>query len=84
MREDLKVVWFFNNECRYCIELEPEVKEFARAKGAEFIPVAAAIMDEESGEPQVPALMYTHPLVENRLFVGRFCLDALRYCLEQG
>lgn len=83
MREDLVLLWFFNDECRYCVELEPEVKEFAASQGAIFQPVLAGIIDPESGEPQVPALMYNDPLVENHLFVGRFCLDALRYLLEQ-
>ena len=84
MREDLILIWFFNRECHYCVEMEPEVQQFAQSKGAIFQPVEASIIDEESGEPAVPAIMYTDPIVENHMFVGRFCLDALRYCLEQG
>lgn len=84
MREDLILLWFFNNNCEYCVEMEDEVKEFARSKGAIFQPVEAGVIDEETGEAAVPAIMYNDPVVENHMFVGRFCLDALRYCLEQG
>jgi hypothetical protein len=84
MRENLILIWFFNNDCEYCVDLEDEVKEFAHSQGAFFQPVLAGIIDEETGEPAVPAIMYNDPRVENHMFVGRFCLDALRYCLEQG
>lgn len=83
MPENLTLIWFYNNNCDYCVEIEDEVKDFAQFKGATFVPVEAGIVDE-SGAPQVPAIMYTHPKVENHIFIGRFCLEALRYCLEQG
>lgn len=84
MSKDLILLWFFNNDCEYCVDLEDEVEEFARDKGAIFQPVEAAITDPETGETQVPAIMYNDPIVENHIFVGRFCLDALRYMLENG
>lgn len=84
MSEDLVLIWFFNPDCDYCIKLEPDVVKFAQKKGAKVARVLAGVIDPESGEPQVPAIMYTHPSTKNHLFVGRFCLDALRYQLEQG
>lgn len=82
MRE--RLIWFFNNDCEYCVDLEPEVKEYATHIGAEFTPVMCGIIDPETGEAQVPALMLTRPQVENHIFLGRFCLDALRYTLANG
>jgi hypothetical protein len=82
MRKNL--IWFYNDGCEYCTEMEPEVREFARSMEARFVRVLSGIVDPETGEAQVPALMYTDPMVENRLFIGRFCLEALRYCLANG
>jgi hypothetical protein len=82
--ENLTLIWFFNPDCEYCTDIEQEVIQFARKKGARFQPVLAGIIDPESGEAQVPAIMYTHPTVKNHIFMGRFCLDALRYTLEHG
>lgn len=83
MREKLNLFWFYNDECEYCTEMEPEVKQFAKSRDARFIPVHHGIVDE-SGEPQVPAIMFSDPKVENRIFLGRFALDALRWSLAQG
>lgn len=82
MRE--RLIWFYNPECDYCIDMEEDVKQFASQRGAELILVRAGIIDEETGEPQVPALMFIHPKTENHIFLGRFCLEALRYTLENG
>ena len=80
----MTLIWFYNDDCSYCTELEPEVAQFAHDKGARLARVMSGIVDEETGEAQVPALMYTDPRVNNRLFIGRFCLDALRYNLQNG
>lgn len=84
MPKRLTLIWFYNDECEYCVELEPEVTKFAQINDARLARVISGIVDPETGEAQVPALMYTHPKVHNHLFVGRFCLDALRYCLQDG
>ena len=79
-----RLIWFYNEDCEYCTEMDHEIKRFCRQMGAELIIVTAGIIDEETGEPQVPALMYTDPKTENHIFLGRFCLEALRYTLENG
>jgi thiol-disulfide isomerase/thioredoxin len=76
------VVWFFNDECEYCTELEPAVVQFAQQEGAFLARTECGIVDPETGEAQVPALMYTHPKVDRHIFVGRFCLEALRWVLH--
>lgn len=77
-----RLIWFYNDECEYCRDLEDEVKKFANHEGADLVRVESGIIDTETGEPQVPALMYEDPRVEYHIFVGRFCLDALRYVLN--
>ena len=80
--DDYSLIWFYNPDCEYCTDIEQEVTRFAQNRGAILRKVLAGIIDPESGESQVPALMYTHPAVKNHMFVGRFCLEALRWTLN--
>lgn len=83
MSEKLTLLWFYSPDCEYCTEIEDEVKRFAESQEAYLVTYQRDILDDW-GALQVPALMFNHPSVENHVFIGRFCLDALRYMLANG
>ncbi len=79
-----ELIWFISPDCDYCTELDPHVQEFAKANNLTLRRVEAGILDE-TGEPQVPALLMhsdSRPKANNLLIVGRFCLEALRWHLR--
>lgn len=79
MRKDLKLVWFYKDDCILCDRLESQVVEFADAKGADLHRVN--VNQDGVDQAEVPALWYSE--TGHRVFVGSFCLDALTWTLNE-